>query len=809
MFKRYLPYLLLLLAGHLSVAHAQSYAPVSNVPWNGYLAVRLPDGFSSIIGEPGTVLIPGTSTDDDGIFTMPLNMPFFFIDRVYNATGATNGYNLRVSMNGYIGFNGSANTVHNISPYLNYTTSTTYPYYNRVIMAYWNDRIGAGVTNGGIYYQYAGNVGDRVLTVEWRTQQYDSPPEGNIQVKMYERTGNIEWHYGSSDAGLGTQGSVLTYGVTIGIKNFGQSTGIPSGDDAEKFLLFNNPEVANVPIAYTRLWVEGSQPEYLRYLLTVDGAYFHTDFPRKDGARVSFRASRVQNDVSSDSVWFTPTAAGNAYGPGSSVTVNARFSNLGNALRSNVPVQADIYLNNGATPVASLMGTAFTSGPTPALGRSIVTFATPFAAPLSNIVGEYRVHVYPKLTGDEDVTDDTTKGTFYIVKNNDVTPYRITEPHSNTAPLFQKYPVGVPIGIEVRYLNIGLFTQRDVRVGYRIFNESGQVVKEDSAVLAGSWPALTFRDVIYPGFTPTAPGSFFLQACPRLAGDENIANDTLPKWPALGKPFDVRYEIEVGTNVNAARSPINGVNYAIGKPVKVSGTFTNSGVSDATNVPVRAQIRNAAGTIVYDRTATVLDIVGGNGSTEQRFPDFYPQTAGLYCVTMFSEYALEPVRSNDTMTWCFDVRPALIGTIRVGFGERFASIQEARDSVFYYGVAGPVVFELTNDSYTIATNELSTPALDLRGRIVGLGPNAPIVFRPSAGKTMVTIALRSLSGIGMWFGQRDTSNPSGYITFDGTTRKALTITYENTNTNTSQPAYQRSLPMFYGQGASNYAILNT
>jgi hypothetical protein len=120
-----------------------------------------------------------------------------------------------------------------------------------------------------------------------------------------------------------------------------------------------------------------------------------------------------------------------------------------------------------------------------------------------------------------------------------------------------------------------------------------------------------------------------------------------------------------------------------------------------------------------------------------------------------------------------------------------------------------VNLELTDDSYTVQTNEQSTPALDWRGRIIGLGPNAPIVIRPVLGKTMVTINLKSTSGIGMWFGQLDTANPSGYITFDGTSRKALTITYENLNTSPSQPAYQRSLPMFYGQGASNYGVLNT
>src|SRR5687768_867949 len=252
----------LLLSAISSSASAQLIAPVNNSPWNGYLPVRIADGFQSIIGGAGTVLVPGTSNDDDGIFSMPLNFPFFFIDRVYNPTGATNGYNLRVSTNGYIGFNGSVNTAHNITSYLTYTTSTTYPFYNRVIAPFWTDRIAAGVSDGGIYYQYSGTAPNRVLTVEWRGRQYDSPPDGNFQAKLFELNGNIEFHYGSGEAGMGTQGTVATYGTAVGIKHNGQSTGAPTGNDAEKFLLFNDPNVPNVPVAFTRVYVENNQPEY-------------------------------------------------------------------------------------------------------------------------------------------------------------------------------------------------------------------------------------------------------------------------------------------------------------------------------------------------------------------------------------------------------------------------------------------------------------------------------------------------------------------------------------------------------------------
>ena len=79
------------------------------------------------------------------------------------------------------------------------------------------------------------------------------------------------------------------------------------------------------------------------------------------------------------------------------------------------------------------------------------------------------------------------------------------------------------------------------------------------------------------------------------------------------------------------------------------------------------------------------------------------------------------------------------------------------------------------------------------------GANNPVVWKPVAGKTMVTVNLKSGSGIGMWYGQLDTSNPSGYITWDGGANRALRFIYENTGSSAN-----RAIPFFFGQGASNY-----
>src|SRR5687767_6803788 len=90
---------LLTAIGGLATLRAQT-TPVATLPWNNYTPQRIPDNFQTIIGQPGTVLIPNTSQDDDGSFFFPLDMSFYFIDRTYNPTGVANGYQLYVTTNG-------------------------------------------------------------------------------------------------------------------------------------------------------------------------------------------------------------------------------------------------------------------------------------------------------------------------------------------------------------------------------------------------------------------------------------------------------------------------------------------------------------------------------------------------------------------------------------------------------------------------------------------------------------------------------------------------------------------------------------
>jgi hypothetical protein len=809
----------------------------SKLPWNQYVPSRIQNDFVSIIGNGGT-LLSGTSnatTTTNVGARVPLPFPFYFLGQTY-----PQGFNIEVAINGYISFNNPSTLYSYPYPYIFVANSTAYGFYQKCIAPYWSDMQTSGVSNptGGAYSMLTGTAPNRVLTIEWRCQglYYPQGNPGNFQAKLFEKTGNIEFHYGPSSINR-TMPSMNPqspgYGAFIGIKNTGQNYGIPSGDDAEKMLVFLHPEenvepnggveVGRDTVAVTHFRTfnyAGTEycAFYAYYEYLTPGCcyyyrpapYYHYSFPTEDGSQIGYKMSPVLNDVSSDSAWFSPARPANAYSPGSTITVNARFRNMGANDRQNIPVRAQVF-RNGTTLVATLTGTAF-ANTTIQFGTSNVTFTPTIGSSITNTTGEYTVKTFALYADDQDEANDTLVSKFYVARGNDLMPYAILQPFRNEPPLFTRYPVDIGVPVEIRYMNIGTATQFNARVGYQIVDASGTPLHSDVTTVSGAWGPITFRDVQFAPWTPTVPGEYYIKAFTLLANDETPANDTLPLFPELGQRFSVRYEIEVATGspILTPHAPLQNSSHPIGKPVQVQATFINNGVTDATNIPARLQIRGPNGnTLVYDRTVTVSDIVGDGGSILQDFPSFIPASAGQYCVTAWVDYSQEPVRSNDTARWCFRVSPALSGTIRVGLAERFRSLNEAVDSLFFYGVSGPVTFELVDDSYTVSTGEPSIPALDFRGRVVGLGSNTPVTFRPAAGKTMVTVNLRSQSGIGMWFGQRDTSNPSGYITFDGGANKALRFVYENTNTSSVSPAYNRAVPFFFDAGSSNYTVRNS
>ncbi|KXK57815.1 MAG: hypothetical protein UZ07_CHB004000235, partial [Chlorobi bacterium OLB7] len=669
--------LLCCIAFPLRAQYAMQTPPASNMPWNNYVAAIIPNNFTSIIGQTGTTLVSGSTGQNFPYeWRIPLQFTFSFLGTNYSA-----GFNMIASMSGYLGFNGAIPRNGAVYPYLYYQTSSTYAYYNKVIWVYSAD-LTTTPTQRGIYWRVDGTPGNRVQTIEWRVQGISQPAgnPGNFQLKLYESpSGKMEFIYGPNSIDRTEPGpNRRGYGALVGIKNLGQGQGVPAGSDAEKFVILQNPKTNPDTLAITRVptinyvGVLANYPVLYAYypsyapptFLYRSTPIWHYEFPTKDGQQIGYRLSPVFDDVAADSIWFTPERLGNTHLGGSTITVNAQFLNVGKNVRQNVPVQAKVYRDQDlVNPVLTLNGTAFTTAA--AQGQTSTIVLGQVTPPITDITGIYTVKIYSQLTSpmDQDFSNDTLTGQFAIAKPHDVRPWAILQPYENKPPLNYQYPVGVGVPIEVRFLNAGFNSQTDVPVAYEIRDNSGLVVYSAPGIVPGVWQPATFRDLNLTPWVPTRPGRYYLKVLTNLSKDENRLNDTLPNWKSWGLPFDVNYEIELEALLAGVtpHSPMAGEFYPDGRPIHVSAGFRNNGLADATNVPASVVITNSAGQIVYSRTATILTVTSGGAPMLQEFPDFIPNGAGEYCLTVTVNDPQDPVTENNSTTWCFNVKARYAG----------------------------------------------------------------------------------------------------------------------------------------------------
>ncbi len=814
-FRKILAALLIAVTAGSSVALAQVLSQASfRAPWNGYTAQRIPDAYVTIIGQPGTTLVPSSQTaTNTSLYNLTIPFAFRFLGTNYAANTVT-----RVAAAGYISF---------ASPSSPGTPTLAQDANTRLIAPFWSDLQANTVQEGGIYWRVDGPIGARVMTVEWRvmgvTTSQPTRNPGEFQAKLYETSNRIEFFYGPNSINRSQTNTSL--GAIIGLKNTGQSNTVGGAeDDSQKFLIFPNPDRVRDTIYVTRTRVgigaAGQTAEntanwpYTITGLTGVSPWFNYGFPTLNGQRIGFRMTSVTDDVAADQVTFEPSRPGNAFAQGSSFLIRGVFRNLGTNAINNGGVPVTLQILRGNSVIETRTGTAFTV-PTGTGATSTVSFVPPIGSSITAIPGTYTARIIVNMSSptDQDRTNDTLNQTFFVVFPRDVMPDRIIEPVTYTLQTPAVYTLGAGVQVEARFLNLGLLTLNNVRVGYIIRDALCNIIHTSNSVVRGDWAPLEYRDVVFDSWTPVTPGQFYVQVFTDFNEDEQRSNDTLPKYPSCGREFSVRYEreLQVREGTLGGVVPFSGGDYPVGRPINVNIAYRNNGITDATNVPSRVVIRDPNGAVVYDRTTTVLTVPGeasGNGTTVYSpFPYFVPTSGpGQYCVTATITDPTDPVVNNNTATWCFNVRPPLAGVIYVGTGERFRTIQEANDSLYYYGVGAPVTFKLVNDVYTVRPDNDNSlrPALDARGDVYGSGPNTMVTWMAAEGKTNVRIILKSPSGTGIIYGQRDTNNPTGYITWDGGVTKNLTFILDTAG---NKPPV-RAIPFEFAQGASNYTIRN-
>ncbi|MCB0710821.1 MAG: hypothetical protein KDD67_00675, partial [Ignavibacteriae bacterium] len=624
----------------------------------------------------------------------------------------TNYTTFTVSTNGWMKL-GAHTTNSDLS---NAFSGAPYP----IISALWDD-LRTHANGGYIRYQTIGSPGSRVLVVEWRTSYWSNTASGPwvYQVRLYETTNVIEFFYIDMPSNFST---TATIGMATSATNW-------------------ISVVPGVPVATASTTVQ-------THSININAN------PIPAGTLYRFR--RVLDDLSCNSVTFNSTNSINSFLKNDAVTVTASLENLGANPKNNIPFQFKVYYGNSTTPIYSSEQRLISPGNR--FGTASVTFNA-IPGTINKTSGIYTVVTYPTNPVDEDYSNDTCEIPYFVLGGHDILAFRILQPFGNVPPLFTKYPVGEGVPIEARFLNVGTNDELNVPIGYEIYRQGeSSPLFTSNPIIPGQFPSATFRDVNLPAWVPTQPGTYCIRLFSNLDNDEARGNDSLPNNGGVFC-FVAAYTIEVAAIHGGTTEQTQF--YPIGRPIAMDALFENNGLTDATNTQVTMYVYDPKGNEVYRQAVLISDIVADGGRTLQQFPNFIPSVAsgpGRYCVGVKISHPDDPVKSNDSSSFCFNVLSPLSGDILVGFGERFQTMEEARDSLFYLGVSGDVNFLLVDDEYTVVPpkeNNSEVPAMDMRGEIIGAGENARITWMPHPSKTKVTIHLKSPSGIGMWFGQID------------------------------------------------------
>lgn len=441
---------------------------------------------------------------------------------------------------------------------------------------------------------------------------------------------------------------------------------------------------------------------------------------------------------------------------------------------------------------------------------------------LTNIGGgSYRVEATFSIPG----YSQTWSKNFIIAFDNDLALSTIRSPLA----MPKKYPRGVNTPVSASIQNVGLNNVTSVLANATIRRKSDQqLVYTDNRVWTGNLATGESATIDFNAFNTLEVTQWDLQICAELQGafDQQVSNDCLPRTGET-HTFQTLYNQEVGAF--SISKPIGTGTYFAQRPFRPAANIVNSGMLDLTDIPVRLEIfKLPARTKVYSELVVFPDVGADppNNIASFEFPPFTPADGGLYEACMTTEYAGDPIPSNNTICQTFTVGANLsgtytIGTLKAGQPRNYNTIQDAVDDLYRSGISGPVSFELTDAAYSVGNIAVNAPALDLTTTIIGTSTTNTITFKPtlerSLNKGSVVVTLNSGKGVGILLGQALTaanpyavqlefskepkwSNFSGYVTFDGGQQKSLVF---QLNATTPHRA-----PFYLGDGTHDVTVRN-
>lgn len=145
--------------------------------------------------------------EDEGFATIPIGFTFKYNDDNYTQAN--------VDVNGFITLGGSLDVFYNYPYFTNRLANA--PDYNKrpVIAAFWDDLLLLDTSD--LVYKTTGHAPFRVFTVEWKKAKwvYESlAPVLSIELKLYETTNIIEFHYKDEGSLPDPQYAFASIGIT-------------------------------------------------------------------------------------------------------------------------------------------------------------------------------------------------------------------------------------------------------------------------------------------------------------------------------------------------------------------------------------------------------------------------------------------------------------------------------------------------------------------------------------------------------------------------------------------------------------------
>jgi|GEM_PF-1540567 len=180
-------------------AHSEAIQDITMVQ---YTREAFPQGLTFLTGASAG------PTGDNGYSDVSLGFTFYFAGVGYNQA--------RISTNGWVSLNQSGTTTAaNANLFTTSIPNTT--------LAPWFDDLSADGTSS-IQYKISGSAPNRIFTVEWKdvlTYRTGATARINFQLKLYETSNQVEFHYGNLQSGTHSNSESASIGMEDAIGGVG------------------------------------------------------------------------------------------------------------------------------------------------------------------------------------------------------------------------------------------------------------------------------------------------------------------------------------------------------------------------------------------------------------------------------------------------------------------------------------------------------------------------------------------------------------------------------------------------------------